>query len=266
MPRALSLFLLPRGRTQAPEDILSTLHGASLKELKAYFEEAGDKASLRRLENLSKIVVGLNGRLSSIRGTTKDARLRFSYTFRGKFSYVRGGERRIEEYEIYMEHDVWIRVISGLLIIFDAPNKRIARAIAQLASLRLYGDTTSASPLHLERSHINALEKWVTAKEHEVSGNIIRATFKRARIGDTVLDEVSIKREGLDITDIYSKVKSSAHEISSITFVTPLLPEIGKRITCKLDSRGGLLIYTPNLREVDIEVVLSKLENVMGFI
>ncbi len=266
MPRSLILFLLPRGRIPEPEEILDKLEGASLKELRAYFEEKDDKVGLRRLDSLSKIIVGLNGRFSKVRATSKDARLIFSYLFRGRYSYISGGERRIGEYEVLMEHNIWVRTLSGLMVLFDVPKRRIAYALAQLISLRLYGDIVLVNPLHLERSHLSSIERWVTSKEHEVTGNIIRATFRRAQVNGTILDEVSIKKEGLDVTEAYFKVKSSAHEISALTFVTPLLPEIGRRVTCKLDNRGGLMIYTPNLRDVDIEVIISRLERVLGLI
>mgnify|MGYP003875812851 CR=1 FL=1 len=257
--------MIPRARIAewTPEDVLNKLDGARLEELRRYFEEAGDKVSLRRLEALSKTIVDLAGSFSKQYATSRDARLLFSYSFRLKFSYFSRGERRTVEHEALIEHDVWVRLRSGLFIVFDAPLKRISRVISELASLRLFGDPTVIAPLKLDRSAIEAIEDWVTSKEYPVSGNIMRASFRRTRLDNSILDEVSIKKEGLDTTKIYEDIKGSSHELSSITFVTPLLPEINRRLTCRLDSRGGLLIYTPNVRREDIDVLILYLEKVL---
>ena len=266
MPRALVLYRAPPTKLQelGPEGILKKLDGASLLELREYFEEREDKAALRRLEALSRVVLDLDGRISPLKATSRDARLIFSYRYALRFSYVVRGERRVATHEVSMEHDVWVRVGSGLVVVFDAPSRRISGAIVQLISLRLFDDPTVITPLSLGHAYAEAIERWVSSKEHEVPGAVIRATFRRARLGDVVLDEVSLKREGLDATAIYGDIKASAHELYALTFVTPRIPEIGRRITCKLDRRGGLLVYTPGLREVDLEVLLAKLEQVLG--
>ncbi|RLF14551.1 MAG: hypothetical protein DRJ66_05840 [Thermoprotei archaeon] len=266
MPRTIGLFRIPKAKLEklGPEGIASELKEASLIELLRYFEEINDKASLRRIEALRKIIRDLDARLILERTTSRDARFMFSYTYLAKVRYVVKGERRMEDYPVTVEHPVWIRVHSGLLLVFDSPSRRISRAIGELVSLRLFNDVSSVTPLHLERDYVLAIEKWVTSKEYEVSGNIIRATFKRASLEGSVLEEISIKKEGLDTLRIYDLIKSSAHEIKSLTFVTPLLPQFGKRVTCKIDNRGGLVIYTPGLRVVDIEVIINELERVLG--
>lgn len=264
MPRSLSLFLLPREKSLSPDEVLDLLDGATLMELFDHYRESNDKLGMRRMESLSKIIVDLRGGMSRLRATSKDARLIFSYTLRRKIYYISGGKRKFNEQELDIEHDVWVRTSSNMLIVLDSPSRRISNAIGQLVSLKLFNDPSLILPLRLERRHVEAIESWITAKEHEVAGNIIRVTFRRASINGSVVEEISLKKEGLDATEIYPKLKSSAHTIASITFVTPLLPEIGRRITCRIDSYGGLLIYTPNLREVDLEVLINKLEGIWG--
>ncbi|MCD6095498.1 MAG: hypothetical protein J7J99_02920 [Thermoprotei archaeon] len=265
MPHTIAIFKVPKSRLEdlGPEGIFKELSNTSLVELSKYFEEINDKAALRRMEALRKIIKDLDARLIPDRVTSRDARFMLSYTYLAKVHYVIKGERRLESYPITVEHPVWLRVNSGLLLVFDSPSRRISRAVSELVSLKLFNDVSSITPLHLERDYIMAIEQWVTSKEYEVSGNIIRATFRRANIEGSVLEEISIKREGLDTMEIYSTIKNSAHEIKSLTFITPLLPQFGRRVTCKIDNRGGLVIYTPGLRIVDLEVIINELEKVL---
>ena len=260
----MSLFMLPRGVHLNPSEVLKRLDGASLRELLGYYKESGNKVGIRRMESLSKMVVDLGGVLSKSLATSKDARFTFSYTLRRRVYYVSRGERLASEYELDIEHSVWVRTSSGLLVVLDSPSRRISRALCQLVSLRLFNDPEAITPLRLERRHVEAIEKWVVAKEHEVAGNIIRVTFRRASLDGSVIEEVSLRKEGLDTTEIYPKLKSSAHAIISLTFVTPLLPEIGRRVTCRIDNRGGVLVYTPSIRDVDLEVLVGRLEEVLG--
>ena len=268
MPRAIMLYRMPLTllRKYSAEDLASRIEGARLMELKRYFEEEGDKLGLRRMEALSKVVPGLE--LTFVRLTTSPSRvhmlLRYKYSI--KISYISRGERKVKFSNVDVESDVDFRLRSGLLALYDIPLRRLARAVCELISLKLFGNVSSITPLVLEREHLTMLESWLKSEEYSVKGTIIRVTFTRPLLNGVRVEELTVKREALDQTDLYMSMKNSADKIKAVTFVTPLLEEIQKKVTCRIDSRGGLLIYTPNLRSADIDVLLSYLEKALGLI
>jgi hypothetical protein len=130
-------------------------------------------------------------------------------------------------------------------------------------NISLFKDTGYVKPLLLSRSDFEAIENWILSEVGETPGKLIRAVFKFTSVGGSIVEELNLKYTPLSLNKLYLEAKNTAKYWKSLTFMTPFMPEIEKSITCRIDRRGGLTLYTPDLKPLEIDILLRKLEKAL---
>jgi len=165
----------------------------------------------------------------------------------------------IEQVVTYTPY-IWFRKETNTLVIIGLSLKTLVNIIVDCLSYKLFNSPGKISRLEI---HMRAFEKIIeiVSAFFEKPGRAFRIILKKAKIGQTLFDEVNIKlSSGLaDSIDAYNMIQK-AQLISALTIETP--PIGGKKYTIRISKNGEILVYTPIFEPYELDNLLLRLEDI----
>jgi hypothetical protein len=152
---------------------------------------------------------------------------------------------------------------TGFCFLMDIPRRAI-NATTWMLSSAVLGYPGRLSPLDIDRSTMRTLISYITSPKGGGPGELVRAVFRDIELNGNELDEINIRARDLDKLDLYKDAQKSANSIAAISFVTPVLDEIGRPLACRLDDSGGILIYSQRLSNEGLQAFLLWLEGMLA--
>ena len=266
MPKALMLFKIKGDKSSLINLFEKGTIRQLLPNLYKYYLESKEGFKARIVKNWMNNVK--DERISSegvkYPGNSLELLLEYGYMF--KYPSSLGSMRSLRSITIPVSHFVWIRRNSPLLVFFDVFKRGLIKVIVESLSLLAYHKTDVIVPLSLSFEDFESIEAWLKGKEGRNVGFIKRVIFADSVIENSHVDEISVKRVALENEPIYKSVKESSRKWLSITFVTPLVEEIGTRLSCRLSHDGSLIIYSLIQNLLVIDMFLTKLEHILALI
>jgi hypothetical protein len=156
---------------------------------------------------------------------------------------------------------IWLREDSRFTSIF-APRKGLALGIAWLLSQNLFEDYNQIRSLRLGYQALEAVESWLNREDHVTLGSILRATFEGVQWQGNMYDELTVRRNALGETELFTNLKRNSKNWRTLTFVSPLLSELDRQLTCRIESSGKFTVYTPTVTPLEFDIVLQKLQQI----
>ena len=264
MPKAMMLYivrgdkgkLLDAVRGGPMTDLLTALH--------SYYLESKERQRARAVRAWMNSIRNERLSLKPMNYPGNSAELVLEYDFVLKYPSSLGSVRSLRSVVIPVSHFVWVRRASRLLVFFDVFKKGALRALAEAISLKAYGDPQAIRQLSLSFDDFESLEAWATGAEGAAAGFVRRAVFADSVLGESHVDEISVKRAALEREPIYKSVKERSRRWLSLTLVTPLIEEVGARFSCRFSHDGSVIIYTPVTDLVQVDALLTNLERVLA--
>ncbi len=268
MPRALILYRVKEGFSK--EDIVKTLSkgyiGNLLGNLHKYYLESKEKAKARVVKIWMNSVRNERVVYGEAKYPGNLAELSLEYEYMLKYPSSLGSIRKISTVSISVIHFLWVRKRSPIIVFMDIVKRSLSKLLMEALSYAIYGRPDVIQPLSLRFEDFESLEAWIKGEGLETTskGFIRRAVFGDTVIEESHLDEVSVKRTPLETQPIFKNVKEGSRRWISLTFVTPLIEEIGTRISCRITNNGSIMIYTPLHELSTLDIFLSKLESILA--
>ena len=154
---------------------------------------------------------------------------------------------------------IWLPRLGSFVAIFGA-SRGLARTISQLLGLSLLDNISSITPYQLGRDEFSNVETWLTRSDHKAPGSVLRATFEGPVWKGTLYDEITIRRNALGETELFDTLKKECKNWRALTFITPLFKAVGRQLTCRIESSGKLIAYTPTITPTEFDYLLEELE------
>ena len=164
---------------------------------------------------------------------------------------------------VQIRFPVWLRRYDPFMSVF-APQKGIALGVAWLVSKGFFNDHTQVRSYRLGHQHLSEFESWLGREDHPTQGSILRATFEGVQWQDELYDEITIRRDALRDTELFSSLKTKSKNWKSLTFISPLLADLDRQLTCRIDSSGKFTVFTPTVTPLEFDVMLQRLEQVLS--
>jgi len=152
---------------------------------------------------------------------------------------------------------------TGFCFIMDMPRRAI-NAAAWMLSSAVLGYPGRLSPLDIDRSKMRKIISYITSSAGGGPGELVRAVFRDIQLDGNELDEINIRARDLDKLDLYKDAQKSANSIAAISFVTPILDEIGRPLACRMDESGGVLVYSQRFSTEGLQAFLLWLEGMLA--
>lgn len=167
------------------------------------------------------------------------------------------------ERRIPISFPIWLREGSRFTSIF-APRKGLAVGIAWLLSQNLFEDYSQIRSLRFGSRALEAVESWLNREDHATLGSILRATFEGVQWQGNIYDELTVKRDALEETELFTNLKKNSKNWRALTFISPLLTDLDRQLTCRIDSSGKFTVFTPTVTPLEFDVMLQRIEQVLS--
>ena len=266
MPKALILYKIKKD--YSPNEIVEKLMGKPalqklLSSLQSYYIDSKEKARARIVRIWMNNIKAEKVVCNEPKYPGNRAELLLEYQYSLKYPSSLGSIRKITIINIPVAHYLWLRRKSPLLVFMDIIKRGLSKVLIEALSYAIYGRPDIIQPLSLKFEDFESIEAWIRGEEGS-KGFIKRAVFGDTIVEESHLEEVSVKRTPLESQPIFKNVKENSRRWISLTFVTPMMEEVGTRITCKISYNGSMVIYTPLHDLTTLDVFLSKLESILA--
>jgi hypothetical protein len=105
---------------------------------------------------------------------------------------------------------------------------------------------------------------FITAKQTDGTGEIVRAVFRDIQLNGNYLDEISLRSHDLNKADLYKDIQKGAGSIYAVSFVTPVIGGIGRPLSCRIDYTGSVLVYSQRLKGNELRAFVLWLEEMLA--
>jgi len=265
MPKALLLFLVKGDKDKLIDNLSKESMKGLLAPLHQCYLETREKFRARIVKLWMNNVKDERISAKGVNYPGNALELLLEYNFILKYPSSLGSIKSLSTVTIPVTHFVWIRKRSNLLVFFDVFKKGVLRVLAEALSYKIYGNPGLISQFTFSFDDFESLESWVVRPTNSETGGFLkRAVFADSIVAGSHVDEISVKRAALERESIYTDVKGKSRRWLSLTLVTPLIEEIGVRLSCRFVHDGSVIIYTPIQDLLYIDIFLSKLEDILA--
>jgi hypothetical protein len=145
----------------------------------------------------------------------------------------------------------------------DVPRRAVGAATWILSSAVL-GYPGRLSGFDIDNRRMRKVIRYLTGTSKGGPGELVRAVFRDIEFNGSSLDEVNIRARELDKLAIYKDVQKSASSIHAISFVTPLIGDIGRPLACRMDATGAVQIYSQRLSNEALQALVLWFEDLLA--
>lgn len=223
-------------------------------------EEGGKRGrmSTRRIGQLLP-----NAVLTCQKASSKFIELNLTYERSIKIPEPSGRERRFRKVPYSVTSQILWRPETGFCFIMDIP-RRSVRAATWMLSSAVLGYPGRLSPFDLDSKQMRQVIRFLTGTSNGGPGELVRAVFRDIEFNGTELDEVNIRARDLNKLGLYKDIQKNADAIHAISFVTPIIDEIGRHLVCRMDATGAVQIYSQRLDDKSLRALVLWFENMLA--
>jgi hypothetical protein len=145
----------------------------------------------------------------------------------------------------------------------DIPRRSVAAATWLLSSAVL-GYPGRLNSYDIGKTKMRKIIHYVTGSSGGGPGELVRAIFRDVELNGTRFDEINLRAHELDRLDLYKEVLKNADSIRAISFVTPIIDDIGRPLACRMDESGAVQIYSQRISNEPLKAFLLWLENMLA--
>jgi len=153
-------------------------------------------------------------------------------------------------------HKVWLREKFGTIISFDA-GKKLAAVGNIMISIALFGTPTAINSLKIKKENFHSFVDWLLKSNR---GEINRINLRDLEYGGTKFKQIILSGSQLHNSDLFHELFGSANLIKDIGFKSPELRSSKRVISCRITNWGGIVFYTPNMFDVEINEMITNFE------
>ncbi len=172
-------------------------------------------------------------------------------------------ERRYRTFTYSVSAEILWRPETGFCFVMDVPGNAIDAATWILSSAVL-GYPGRLSSYELDGSRMRKVIGVITSASKGGPGELVRTVFRDVELNGSHFDEINIRAQELTKLGLFSEVQKGAGTIYAISFRTPLINEIGRTLSCRLDETGTVQIYSPRLSNESLRALLLWLEGALA--
>ncbi|MFW9830566.1 MAG: hypothetical protein ACFFD8_02190 [Candidatus Thorarchaeota archaeon] len=216
------------------------------------------RLSARRLSQLIP-----NAVLQCQKASSKFIELNLTYEQTIKIPEFSARERRYRLIPYTTSSEILWRPETGFCFVMDLPRRAIA-AVTWMLSSAVLGYPGRLSPMDLDRSLMRKVIRYVTGSSKGGPGELTRAIFRDVELDGNHFDEVNLRSRELHQSELYKDVQKGAGHIHAISFITPIIEEIGRPLACRMDSTGSVQIYSQRLPNNSLRALLIWLEEMLA--
>ena len=172
-------------------------------------------------------------------------------------------ERRYRTQTYTVTSEILWRPETGFCFIMDVPRSGV-KAATWLLSSAVLGYPGRLSTLDISRTKMRKVISFITAKQADGPGELIRAVFRDIQLNGNYLDEISLRSHDLNKADLYKDIQKGAGSIYAVSFITPIIGGIGRPLSCRIDDTGSVLVYSQRLKSDELRAFVLWLEEMLA--
>jgi hypothetical protein len=172
-------------------------------------------------------------------------------------------ERRYRTQTYTVSSEILWRPETGFCFIMDVPRSGV-KAATWILSSAVLGYPGRLSGLDISRTKMRKVISFITGKQKNGPGELIRAIFRDVEINGNYFDEVSLRTHDLNKADLYKDIQKSAGSIHAVSFATPIISGIGRPLSCRIDAKGSVLVYSQRLKSDELRAFVLWLEEMLA--
>ncbi|MFX1318688.1 MAG: hypothetical protein ACFE9O_06050 [Promethearchaeota archaeon] len=238
-------------------DDLASPIGAGEEETSSQRGQRG-RMSARRIGQLLP-----NATLQVQKASSEFIELSLSYERLVRIPEISGRQRRYRTVPYSVTSQILWRPETGFCFIMDVPRRSVSAATWLLSSAVL-GYPGRLNSYDINRTKMRNIIRYVTDSSGGGPGELVRAVFRGVEFNGTSLDEVNLRAHDLDKLDLYKDVQKSADSIHAISFITPIIEDIGRPLVCRMDATGTVQIYSQRIADETLKAFLLWIENMLA--
>jgi hypothetical protein len=189
--------------------------------------------------------------------------LTLTYDRMVKIPELRGRERRYRIVPYTVSAPILWRPETGFCFIMDIPSRAVDAATWLLSSAVL-GYPGRLSAFDIDTRKMQKLIRSITSSSNGGPGELVRAVFRDIEINGSELDEVNIRARDLNKVNLYRDIQKNAASLYAISFITPVIDQIGRALSCRIDETGSILVYSPRLSNEALRALVLWFEGMLA--
>lgn len=221
-------------------------------------EGRGRRLSSRRLGQLIP-----NAILQCQKASSEFIELVLTYERQLKVPDYVARERRYRTLTYTATSDILWRPETGFCFVMDIPRRAI-EAVTWLLSAAVLGYPGRLTPYELDKSRMRHVINKILKPPRGGPGELVRAIFRDVELNGHHLDEVNLRANELNKLALYRDIQKSAAHIHAISFITPFIDDIGRSLSCRMDSRGSVQVYAPRISDDSLRALLLFIEGMLA--
>lgn len=221
-------------------------------------ETRGRRLSARRLGQIIP-----NAVLQCQKASSEFIELALTYDRKIRVPEYIARERRIRTLTYTATSDILWRPETGFCFVLDVPRQAI-NAVTWLLSAAVLGYPGRLSTYELDRSRMQHVINFLTKSLQGGPGELVRAVFREIDLEGIPLDEINLRARDLNKVKLYRDVLRGAGHIHAISFLTPIIDNIGRSLSCRMDSRGSVQVYAQRLSDTERRSLLLFFEGMLA--
>ena len=226
-------------------------------------EDEASGGSRRRLSNRRVGQLLPNAVLQCQKASSEFIELTLTYNRTIRIPEYSPHERRYSTQTYTVSSGILWRPETGFCFIMDVPRSGV-KAATWLLSSAVLGYPGRLSSLDLSRTQMRKVISFVTSKQTDGPGELIRAVFRDIQLNGSYLDEISLRSHDLNKADLYKDIQKGAGSIHAVSFVTPIISGIGRPLSCRIDASGSVLVYSQRLKSDELRAFVLWLERMLA--
>ncbi len=204
-----------------------------------------------------------NAVLECQRASSKFIELNLTYDRMIKIPITGTRTRKYQIFPYSVTSQILWRPETGFCFVMDIPRRAI-NAVTWMLSSAVLGYPGRLSPYEIDRTKMRKVIRFLTSSSNGGPGELVRAVFRDIVLNGNQFDEVNIRARDLNKLDLYKDVQKKAGHIHAISFITPIIDEIGRPLACRMDGTGAVQIYSQRLADKSLRAFLLWLEELFA--
>ncbi|MFX1509031.1 MAG: hypothetical protein ACFFBR_01875 [Promethearchaeota archaeon] len=152
---------------------------------------------------------------------------------------------------------------TGFCFIMDIPSRAIDAATWILSSAVL-GYPGRLSTFEIDSRKMQKIIRSLTSYSNGGPGELVRAVFRNIEINGTELDEVNLRARDLHKLSLYKDIQKNAASLHAISFISPIIDQIGRPLSCRIDQAGSVLVYSQRLSNDALRALVLWFETMLA--
>ncbi len=232
----------------------------------AISDEEDAESTVRKRGRMSTRRIGQllpNAVLQCQKASSKFIELDLTYDRVIKIPELGRRERRYRLVSYSVTSQILWRPETGFCFIMDVPRRAVSAATWILSSAVL-GYPGRLSLFDIDNKKMRKIIRYLTGTSNGGPGELVRAVFRDIEFNGSTLDEVNIRARDLDKLDLYKEIQRNASTIHAISFITPIIDNIGRPLACRMDATGAVQIYSQRLSSEGLRTLVLWFENMLA--